>query len=885
MPVPAPERTLALPLIGTTPTPTPTAPAPHAPSGLIGRLITHPGAEFARLGREAGHLALSYGPIWGPLTVGAVALGLYARARHRCRIHARFTADARLITVMAPPKVDADGAHALWSHLLGLLRPARRRLLEGQPHLGFEYGWTRAGLRISIWVPGVVPPGMIERAIASAWPGAATDTRPAAEAPLLPPGAIATGGRLRLARTELLPIETSHDADPLRPLLGACAGLSGAEHTAVQILARPVTGRRTRRARRQLTALRTGRTASPLARVLDAVTPGANHAASRTSARIPGVPADPTKSAELRAASAKVAGGLWDVRVHYAAASTGEGETGKSPRLRGRAHAIASAFSLFAGSNWFARKKLASPVAAVNSRRFCGRGSLLGVAELAAIAHLPTDAAAPGVERAGARAATPPPGIPTPTGPDADPMVPPVKPLGVSESANPRPVGLAVADARQHVHILGATGSGKSTLMTHMILDDVAAHRGVVVVDPKGDLITDILARLPESALGRTVVFDPDDASAPPSLNVLQLERPDEVDMIVDNLCGLFGRIFSSFWGPRTDDNLRSACLTLLHAPEAATGGVTLADIPRLLGEDAYRRRMTAGLKDPVLRGFWNQYEQLSEAQRANHVGPLMNKLRAFLLRSFVRDSIADGPSSFDMERVLDGGVLLVRLPKGVIGEETAKLLGSFVVAKVWQAASRRAKLPQSQRRDCALYLDEFQNFLNLPYPMEDMLAEARGYKLSLTLAHQNLAQLPNDLREGISANARTKLFFNSSPEDSRLLERHTTPILLAHDLSHLGAFQAAARLVTGSQQRPAFTLRTKPLPEPIAGRDAQVRHSAREAFGHAPGQVRKPGQTGPGKRGGRPAGTAREHGDPRNQSPDNPNPPDAGEDDLPEAA
>ncbi|NUS56310.1 MAG: DUF87 domain-containing protein, partial [Streptomycetaceae bacterium] len=518
-------------LTSTTPAPSPTVPTPHPPSGLIARLVTHPGEQFAHLGRIAKHIAFSYGLLWGPLTLAAIATALFARARYRRRVHERFTREARLITVMAAPKVDADGAHALWSHLLVLLRPARRRLLAGQPHLGFEYGWTRAGLKISIWVPGVVPPGMIERAIASAWPGAATDTQPAAEAPLLPASATATGGRLRLARTELLPIETSHHDDPLRPLLGACAGLSGAEHTAVQILARPVTGRRSRRARRQLTALRTGRTASPIARVLDTVTPGANRNASRTPARMPGVPADPTKTAELRAASAKVAGGLWDVRVHYAAATTGEGETGKSPRLRGRAHAIASAFSMFTGQNWFARKKLASPVAVVNSRRFTGRGSLLGVAELAAIAHLPTDAAAPGVERAGARTAVPPPGILTPTGPDADASVPPVKPLGVSESANPRPVGLAVADARQHVHILGATGSGKSTLMTHMILDDVQAGRGVVVIDPKGDLITDILARLPESAVGRTVVFDPDDASAPPSLNVLQLERPDEVDM------------------------------------------------------------------------------------------------------------------------------------------------------------------------------------------------------------------------------------------------------------------------------------------------------------------------------------------------------------------
>ena len=867
------------------PTPGLLVPSSHAPSGLIGRLITHPGPEFAHLGRIAERFALSYGPLWGPLILGVIAAALFARARHRRAVHERFTANARLITVMAPPKVDADGAAALWSHLLGLLRPARRRVLAGQPHLAFEYGWTRAGLRIGIWVPGVVPPGMVERAIASAWPGAVTDTQPAELAPLLPATATATGGRLRLARTELLPIETSHDSDPLRPLLGACAGLSGDEHTTVQVLARPVTGHRTRRARRQLTAMRTGRSASPLSRLLDSVTPGANNT-SRTPARLPGVPVDPTKTAELRAASAKVAGGLWDVRVLYAAASTSSGETSKSPRLRGRAHAIASAFSMFAGQNWFARKKLSSSAKSLNSRQFTGRGSLLGVAELATVAHLPTDPAAPGVERAGARAAVPPPGILTPTGPDADPAVPPVKPLGVSESANPRPVGLAVADSRQHVHILGATGSGKSTLMTHMILDDVAAGRGVVVIDPKGDLVNDVLARLPESAVGRTVVFDPDDASAPPSLNVLQLERPDEVDMIVDNLCGLFGRIFSSFWGPRTDDNLRSACLTLLHAPEAATGGVSLADIPRLLGEDAYRRRMTAGLKDPVLRGFWSQYKQLSEAQRANHVGPLMNKLRAFLLRSFVRDSIANGPSSFDMDQVLDGGVLLVRLPKGVIGEETAKLLGSFVMAKVWQGASRRAKLPQHLRRDCSVYLDEFQNFLNLPYPMEDMLAEARGYKLSLNLAHQNLAQLPNDLREGISANARTKIFFNSSPEDARLLERHTTPILLAHDLSHLGAFQAAARLVTSSQQRPAFTLRTKPLPAAIPGRDNMIRVSARSTYGHAPGSHRRPGTpAGPKRRGGRPAGAARSAPKPDRQGSDTKAAPDGPDTGRPNAA
>ena len=173
--------------------------------------------------------------------------------------------------------------------------------------------------------------------------------------------------------------------------------------------------------------------------------------------------------------------------------------------------------------------------------------------------------------------------------------------------------------------------------------------------------------------------------------------------------------------------------------------------------------------------------------------------------------------------------------PKGVLGEETAQLLGSLVVARTWQAASHRARMAQDRRIDAALYLDECQNFLHLPYPMEDMLAEARGYRLSLTLAHQNLAQLPRDLREGISANARSKVFFNASPEDARDLERHTSPLLFAHDL-------CAPRGLPGRGPpglAPAAERRLHPdhpplIPE-IAGRAQLIRERSREVFGRVP--------------------------------------------------
>jgi hypothetical protein len=237
-------------------------------------------------------------------------------------------------------------------------------------------------------------------------------------------------------------------------------------------------------------------------------------------------------------------------------------------------------------------------------------------------------------------------------------------------------------------------------------------------------------------------------------------------------------------------------------------------------------------VRDDVLAGFWRWYEQLSLAQRANAVGPVLNKLRAFLLRSFVRASVSAGQATLDMTSVLDGGICLVRLPKGVLGEETSHLLGSFVVARAWQAASARARAG-TPRIDAGLYIDECHNFLNLPYPIEDMLAEARGYRLSMVLAHQHLGQLPRDLREGISANARNKVIFDASPDDARDLEEHTLPTLTRHDLSHLGAFQAATRLLTGSGQTAAFTMRTRPLPPAIPGRADQIRSATRTRTPH----------------------------------------------------
>jgi hypothetical protein len=804
------------------------------PGGPAGRYLTNPGAFTAHLARLLLAILHHFGPVAGPLLAAAVAGFLAGRAWLHRRQHAAFTASARTVTVLAPPQADPGGAAALWGHLTGLLRPPWTRWLSGQPHLGWEYTWaggTTAGLSIRLWVPGTIPPGMIERAVEAAWPGAHTRTAPAS--PPLPPGALTAGGTLRLARPEILPISTGHDPDaPLRALAGAAAGLGDGEHAIVQVLARPVTGTRLRRARRTARKHRAGQPARLTSRLLDAASPGGHPSGPRRTASR----SDPELAAEIRAATEKLASPQWETLIRYGVATTaapvpaGAGRwraraatAQADARLRGLAHALASATALYAGRNWLARRRLRRPAAAIGSRRL-RRGDLLSVPELAAIARLPSDPALPGLARAGARAVPPPPAIPVPG--------PHTRPLGTADAGAPRPVGLAVADARHHLRICGPTGTGKTTLIAGQILADAAAGRGAVFVDPKGDAVTDLLGRLPEDIAGNVVLFDPEDRGAPPCLNVLQGDGSGtDTDVIVDNVTGIFRRIFAASWGPRTDDIFRAACLTLLGSAPPGSGQVTLRDIPALLGDDAYRRRLTAGIRDPVLRGFWDWYEQLSVPTRAHSIGPLMNKLRAFLLRRFARQAIAAGPSTFDMSEVLDsGGLCLARLPKGILGEETAQLVGSFIVARTWQAAARRARLPQNARPDAGLYIDECQNFLTLPYPLEDMLAEARAYRLAVTMAHQNLAQLPPDLREGISANARSQIIFSVSPEDARILERHTAPVLTAHDLSHLGAYQAAARLVAGSAEMPAFTFRTDPLPPAVPGRARVIRRAARAA-------------------------------------------------------
>jgi hypothetical protein len=769
---------------------------PAQPDSPLVRLLRDPAGELRHLLALIRHALEQALPYLGALAGLVLALALVAWLLRRQQAR-QLAEGARLVRIAVPPELDPQAAAPLWKSLHDLLRPRLARLLQGQPHLSWEIAADRAGSAFRLWIPNAVPPGLVERALLAAWPGASLQTADV-EPPATSEGALACC-ELRLCGPQWRPLGGGEGTDPLRLVLGQLAGLEHDEWALVQVLARPATTREQARLLTIARRLRAGQPLGRLQRLLDLLQP-----APATPRR---TPADPTIAPEVREALTKAGQPLFRVLVRLAVVAP------TAAQARGRIHALCGAFAAYEGSVGLRRRRLWHGERKLAQRRL-GRGAfVLSAAELAALAHLPEPQALAGLVRAGARSVPPPPGIPERG-----------KPLGLDTRGDP--VLLAIADARYHLHLLGPTGVGKSTLLARLALDDLAAGRGAVVVDPKGDLVEDLLVRIPDGFDERVDLLDPLDP-APPGLNVLEGADP---DLVTDQLVGIFRRVYEQFWGPRTDDILRAALLTLL----ASGPGATLADVPRLLTDERFREQLLSELDDPVgLEPFWEWYEQLSEPMRAQATGPVLNKLRAFLLRRSVRAIVGQQRSTIDVTRVLDEGrLLLVRVPKGTLGEDTSRLLGSFVVARVWQAVLARAGRPESERPECALYVDEVQSYLTLPSPLADMLAEARGYHLSLCLAHQHLGQLPREMREALAANARTKLYFQLSLHDAQALARELEPELTAHDLANLPRHTAAARLCQTGETGRAFTLQTEPLPPAQPERAERVRATSRARIG-----------------------------------------------------
>jgi hypothetical protein len=417
--------------------------------------------------------------------------------------------------------------------------------------------------------------------------------------------------------------------------------------------------------------------------------------------------------------------------------------------------------------------------------------------------------------------------------------------LGTSTFAgSERRVGLGVRDSLKHLHAIGPSGVGKSTLLLNSICQDMAAGRSVVVVEPKRDLIADVLARVPEQRLDDVVLIDPTDRTAVVGVNPLAAgERSPE--LVADQLLHVFHHLYSESWGPRLADILYSSLLTLARTP-----GSSLASLPLLLSDPAFRRRMVGRLDEPlVLQPFWQAFEAWSEAARAAAIAPILNKVRPLLVRPSLR-AVLGQAQGFDLGEVFHGRkIVLVDLARGELGGEGAALLGAVVVSQLWAEAQRRSSVHVDHRHPVMVYLDEFQDYLSLPVDLADALAQARGLGVGLTLAHQHLAQLSPSVRAAVLANARSRVCFQLAADDARAFASPGS-MLEAEDFASLPAFEAYAQLVAGDAVQPWFSLATH-LPPPTCSDPSEVRRLSRERYGVPPAEVDR--QLGELRRGNSP--------------------------------
>lgn len=382
----------------------------------------------------------------------------------------------------------------------------------------------------------------------------------------------------------------------------------------------------------------------------------------------------------------------------------------------------------------------------------------LSIKELANFLMLPAgDADLPGIPGRHPKLMLPPVWYKSPTGKATD------RSFALSLDAAPKKLSISPRDSLEHTILLGPTGSGKSTAMQHLILADINAGRSVLVIDPKTDLVNDILSRIPEERADDVAVIDPADPE-PVGFNPLAFKNYRNPSLIADAILSVLKEIWANNWGLRIQDILSASLLTLAKAD-----GATLLWLLPMLTEENFRKKITRQIKDAVLQQFWAQFEALSDRDRRVQVEPVLNKLRQFLLRPGLRNVLGQAKPKFNLTDLFyKRKIVLVPLNRGLTGGESARLLGSLIVGLTWTLALSRAGLPPEKRNIVSVFIDELQDYLSLPTDLSDALAQARGLGMSLTLAHQYRDQLPLDIRSGIDANARNKIIFGLNSKDAK---------------------------------------------------------------------------------------------------------------------
>jgi len=391
-----------------------------------------------------------------------------------------------------------------------------------------------------------------------------------------------------------------------------------------------------------------------------------------------------------------------------------------------------------------------------------------------------------------------------------------------------RKFGIRLDDRRRHMYVIGKTGMGKTQMLQNMAIQDIQAGRGVGIIDPHGEFAEALLDHVPKDRVNDVIYFNPADTDRPVGFNIMESVGTEQRYFIAAGLMSAFKKIWVDVWSARMEYILNNALLALLEYPDSTIMGAN-----RMLADRDYRQKVVDNVRDPAVKSYWiNEFAKYPERYREEATSAIQNKIGQFISNPLIRNIVGQTNSTFNIREVMDNEkILILNLSKGRIGEDNTALLGTMLITKLQIAAMSRVEIPEAERKDFFLYVDEFQTFATPSFA--GILSEARKYRLALTLAHQYIAQMEEVVRDAVFGNAGTLVCFRVGAADAEFLESEFTPSFIEQDLVNLTKYNIALKLMIDGIASNAFSAMTlPPVPLPEQSFRATITQGSRERFG-----------------------------------------------------
>ena len=780
--------------------------------------------------------------VWLPLVI----LLSFLTWRNYQQLNEFISSDNVLLILEIPKTNDKKelAAEQLFASLHGILRDKRELKLSrgAQEHLSFEVASVNGQIRFYVWTPRSLQ-SFVEGQIYAQYPTVQIHQASEDYTEHERDHSVTYTTEMTLTASEFLPIKTfqTFEVDPLAGITGTLAKLeSTGEELWIQVLAKPVEDSWQIEADHWISRLREGSTS-----ILPSVGGSMRWLGGLFAAlwRPPEEGLSGGKGPEIsernktRIAEAEKKATKLGYEVKIRLAYLGENQTNAKLRMQ----ALVGTFKQFNSTNLNGFKPIKAAygkefLEKYRRRAFFGDGFILNIEELASVFHLPhTNVETPNIVWASAKTAEPPSKLPVLTGSDTNDDQ--ISAFGVTNFRGiNHQFGMLRYDRSRHVYIIGQTGAGKSGLLELFALSDIFHGQGYAIIDPHGDFAINNMKFIPGSRLNDVVYFNPADTAYPLGFNPLEVTNPNQKTNISSEVIGVLKRMFGDSWGPRLEYILRYTILALLDRPET-----TMLDITRMLTDKNFRKETLGYCRDTVVLQFWNvEFASWNDKFVAEAVAPVLNKVGAFTANPIIRNIIGQPKSTFNIRQIMDEGkILIVNLSKGLIGEDNAAILGSFLVTKIQLAAMSRSDIPDIRdRRPFYLYVDEFQNFATDSFAT--ILSEARKYGLNLTVANQYISQMNETVRDAVFGNVGTMISFRVSADDAPILAKQFEPNFEAVDLLQMHNRNFVINMVIGGEKTPAFSARTLELPPSQADNTLHIIEHSRRMYSRSREDVEK---------------------------------------------